>query len=286
MSRRPRRNRPPLLDEVRTPTVGHDAGAAPDAAEPRARVPTSRRRLIESRITGTHTRLSRDAVRAAIRALVNGEPRARLGCDGLEQCTTDEVRDALVATHGWDPSSSRASIEPDCTLAGARTAAEWIADAAGGGARVAIVTSRPASLLGLAQAVASFVVERGARLLTCDRASISRAHGRELWWVGGVAVVTDGSSILAVDGATGVEDWLFAVGRPDLVVADRAFAGAALQVGCRVVAWADLDAPALALATARGRTIQVVPVDEQRPAEAYLGLANVLREPHRPQFTA
>jgi hypothetical protein len=241
---------------------------------------------VDTRVTGTHTRLGRDAVRAAMRALVNGEPRARLACDGLERCTSDEVRDALVATHGWDPSASRASIDPDCTLSGVRAAGQWIADASDRGARVAIVTSRPASLLGLAQSVAALVVERGGQLLTCDRASISGAHGRELWWVGGVAVVTDGSSILAVDGATGVDDWLFAVGRPDLVVADRAFAGAALRAGCRVVAWADLDAPALALAAARGRTLQVVPIDEQRPAEAYQGLAHVLREPHRPQFTA
>jgi hypothetical protein len=36
-----------------------------------------------------------------------------------------------------------------------------------------------------------------------------------------------------------------------------------------VVAWADLDAPALALAAARGRRVLVVPLDERRPASEY-----------------
>jgi len=100
-----------------------------------------------------------------------------------------------------------------------------------------------------------------------DRAAIDGAAGRDLWWIGGVAVLTDGSALLASDGAA--DDWLFAVGRPDLVVGDRAYAGSALRAGCEVVAWADLDAPALSLAAARGRRILVVPLDERRPAASY-----------------
>jgi hypothetical protein len=59
-------------------------------------------------------------------------------------------------------------------------------------------------------------------------------------------------------------------------VADRGFAGAALRAGVEVIAWADLDAPALALAAARGRSVVVVPLDEQRPAPAYDAVAEVL----------
>ena len=266
MSRRPRRNRPPRLDADPAAAFTDEAGPA-EIAEPRARVPTLRRRVLEARITGPHGNFGRDAVRASIRALVNGDRRAQLGCDGLAGATPDEVRDALVSTHGWDPNAPRAAIDPDCTVAAIESAGLRIAEAAQAGARIAIATARPASLLGLAQFVAAEAAALGARVLVSDRATLDGAGGRELWWIGGVAVLTDGGSLLASDGAG--DDWLFAVGRPDLVVADRAYAGCALRAGCEVVAWADLDAPALSLAAVRGRRILVVPLDERRPAAAY-----------------
>ena len=223
--------------------------------------------MVEARIAGPHAHFGRDAVRASIRSLVNGDRRARLGCDGLDGCSPDEVRDALASTHGWDPNAPRAAIDPDSTLAAIEAAGLRIAEAAQAGARIAVATSRPASLLGLAQFVASEAAALGGRVLVSDRAAIDGAAGRDLWWIGGVAVLTDGSALLASDGAA--DDWLFAVGRPDLVVADRAYAGSALRAGCEVVAWVDLDAPALSLAAARGRRILVVPLDERRPAASY-----------------
>jgi len=265
VSRRPRRNRPPRLDIDPAAAFTEEAGPA-DAAEPRAKTPTARRRVLEARLAGPHAHFGRDAVRASIRALVNGDRRAQLGCDGLEGCTPDEVRDALVSTHGWDPHATRAVIDPDSTVAAIESAGLRIAEAARTGARVAVATARPASLLGLAQFVAAEAAALGACVLASDRAALD-GGGRELWWVGGVAVLTDGGSLLASDGAG--DEWLFAVGRPDLVVADRAYAGCALRAGCEVVAWADLDAPALAVAAARGRRILVVPLDERRPAAAY-----------------
>ena len=265
MSRRPRRNRPPRLDVDPVATTFDPVAAATN--EPQAKAPTLRRRVVEARIAGPHAHFGRDAVRASIRSLVNGDRRARLGCDGLDGCSPDEVRDALASTHGWDPNAARAAIDPDSTLAAIEAAGLRIAEAAQAGARIAVATSRPASLLGLAQFVASEAAALGGRVLVSDRAAIDGAAGRDLWWIGGVAVLTDGSALLASDGAA--DDWLFAVGRPDLVVADRAYAGSALRAGCEVVAWVDLDAPALSLAAARGRRILVVPLDERRPAASY-----------------
>jgi hypothetical protein len=280
VSRRPRRNRPPRLDVDPVAAFTDDPGAlapavtsgAPD--EPRAKVPTLRRRVLEARIAGPHAHFGRDAVKASVRALVHGDRRARLGCDGLEGCGLDEVREALASTHGWDPSAARAAIDPDCTVAAIEAAGLRIAEAAQAGARIAVATARPASLLGLSQFVASEAAALGARVLVSDRAAVDETAGRELWWIGGVAVLTDGTALLGSDGAG--DDWLFAVGRPDLVVADRAYAGCALRAGCEVVAWADLDAPALALAAARGRRIVLVPLDERRPAAAYEVLEDAL----------
>ncbi len=274
MSRRPRRDRPPRLDDLPDP--------APDPAPGEPAVATDRRRLVAARITGVHPDLGRAAVRAATRALVAGDPRARLGCDGLDGCDPAEVRAALVASHGDAPDAPRAVIDPDATLAGLRAAAERLRAAVADKARVAVATSRPASLLGLARWAADTVRAGDATLLGGTTATIEGGGRRELWWTGGVAVVTDGQALLAHDGVPGGDDWLFAVGRPDLVVADRGFAGAALRAGVETIAWADLDAPALALAAARGRPVVLVPLAERRPAAAYEAALGVLGAPPEP----
>lgn len=270
MSRRPRRDRPPRLDDLPDPAPGEPA------------VATDRRRLVAARITGVHPDLGRAAVRAATRALVAGDPRARLGCDGLDGCDPAEVRAALVASHGDAADAPRAVIDPDATLAGLHAAAERLRAAVADKARVAVATSRPASLLGLARWAADTVRAGDATLLGGTTATIEGGGRRELWWTGGVAVVTDGQALLAHDGVPGGDDWLFAVGRPDLVVADRGFAGAALRAGVETIAWADLDAPALALAAARGRPVVLVPLAERRPAAAYEAALGVLGAPPEP----
>ncbi len=274
MSRRPRRDRPPRLDDLPDP--------APDPAPGEPAVATDRRRLVAARITGVHPDLGRAAVRAATRALVAGDPRARLGCDGLDGCDPAEVRAALVASHGDAADAPRAGIDPDATLAGLHAAAERLRAAVADKARVAVATSRPASLLGLARWAADTVRAGDATLLGGTTATIEGGGRRELWWTGGVAVVTDGQALLAHDGVPGGDDWLFAVGRPDLVVADRGFAGAALRAGVETIAWADLDAPALALAAARGRPVVLVPLAERRPAAAYEAALGVLGAPPEP----
>jgi hypothetical protein len=274
VSRRPRRDRPPRLDDLPDP--------APDPAPGEPAVATDRRRLVAARITGVHPDLGRAAVRAATRALVAGDPRARLGCDGLDGCDPAEVRAALVASHGDAADAPRAVIDPDATLAGLHAAAERLRAAVADKARVAVATSRPASLLGLARWAADTVRAGDATLLGGTTATIEGGGRRELWWTGGVAVVTDGQALLAHDGVPGGDDWLFAVGRPDLVVADRGFAGAALRAGVETIAWADLDAPALALAAARGRPVVLVPLAERRPAAAYEAALGVLGAPPEP----
>ncbi len=62
------------------------------------------------------------------------------------------------------------------------------------------------------------------------------------------------------------------------MVCDRTFAGVAVASGLEVVAFADLDAVALAVAAWQGRGVRVVPLDERRPPRAYTGLLDLLEE--------
>ncbi|HET9250099.1 MAG TPA: phosphatase, partial [Actinomycetota bacterium] len=57
--------------------------------------------------------------------------------------------------------------------------------------------------------------------------------------------------------------------RPDLVVADHGFAGAAVEAGVETLSIADVNDPALIVAKAQGRTEVVVVLDDHVPADAY-----------------
>jgi hypothetical protein len=92
-------------------------------------------------------------------------------------------------------------------------------------------------------------------------------------------VVTDGASVLADDGRGAAEEWLFAVGRPDLVIADHGFAAAALAAGHETIAFADLDAVVLGVAARRDRPVWLVPLDDRRPPEAYSPIVAELTAP-------
>jgi hypothetical protein len=57
--------------------------------------------------------------------------------------------------------------------------------------------------------------------------------------------------------------------RPDLVLADHGFAGAAIEAGVETLSVADVNDPALILAKAQGRTEVVVVMDDHVAPDAY-----------------
>ncbi len=126
-------------------------------------------------------------------------------------------------------------------------------------------TGRPASLLSAYGAIAAALDDAGARVV--DLGAYGPFHGsRLLWWVDGVAVVTDGASLLSDAGLGTGDEWLFAIGRPDLLVCDRGFAAAGIAAGLETIALADLDAVVLGVAERRERAVRVDP--DRRAASA------------------
>jgi hypothetical protein len=202
-------------------------------------------------------------------------PDAYLGVD-LGAVTRDEAWAALGAGWGWSGDTTRASIDPDCTLAGVHRALGRLRSVGARGGRVAVATGRPASLLPLAATFATAAVAAGAELLSCDQFGPIGSGRRMLWWHDEVAVVTDGDALLADDGSSPGRSGCSRPAAPDLVVADRGFAGAALAARHEVVAIADLDAVALGLAAARGSAVTLVPLDERCPPAAYAPLEELL----------
>jgi hypothetical protein len=259
------RNRPPLLE----PRV--------DAAQPS--LPPTLEGLIErSKIVGASASgPGPTELRRTIERMTKGDRRA---FGELEPIGGLVLADAWRAvTDAFGATEVAASIDARRTIAATRAAVERVRMVAASGARVAIATASPASLLMLHLAFARLVCGQGGELIDLTDVGPIRADGRtgrRLRWVGGVAVVTDGRAICASLDGEAAREWVFAVPRPALVVADGPFAEIAWDAGIEVVALAGLDHPALAVAAARqGRGI-VVPMHTDRPAQAYRPLEGLV----------
>ena len=264
MTRRPKSRLPPKL---------------PDPARDRpvavAKGPSRRELLKDAHVAGRSARYSRDDVIAAMEALSRDDADASFGAP-VRDVTVAQAAMAMEAVFGWDGDGPRARIDPKCTIRGFSSACTRVLEVARGGGRVAFATTRPASMLGLYRALADAAGDAGGDVLDAQSAPIDDT--RRVWWVDGVAVVSDGESLLADASVAGAEEWLFVLPRPDLVIADRTFAGVALNTGLEVVAPADLDAVALAVAAWRGMAIRVAPLDQHRTPSAYEPLLELLDE--------
>jgi hypothetical protein len=265
VTRRPKSRLPPKL-----PDPARERAASPP------RQPSRRERLKDAHVAGRSARFTRDDVVRVARALVHRDDTVALGVPAFTNLTMDHVSAAIAMVYGWDSDGAAGRIDPTNTLVACDGACQRILEVARRGGRVAFATARPASLLGVLGALAEAVDEAGGAVLEAAQSSLIDGHRRRLWWVDGVAVVTDGESLLAHNGATAADELFFVLPTPDLVVADGWFAGRALAAGLEVVAFADLDAIALAVAAWRGMAIRVVPLDGSRTPQAYTPLLEVL----------
>jgi hypothetical protein len=254
--------------------------------EPRR--PSARARVVKSRAAGRHDRLGRTELLSVMRRVMAADPTALLGLERFERLDLPELRATASDVWGWSAEDAVVTIDPDLLLAGLVAARERVLDVARRGGRILLATGRPASLLPLHQHFARLGREVGGHILDSGEAGPLTAAGRasvRLWWLGGVAVLTDGDALLSDPGIDAFEELLFTVPYPDLVVADRGYAGGALRAGIEVVALADLDAIALGVAQRRGLPATIVPMHERRPAAAYEALEPLLSAPSPPEAT-
>ena len=163
-------------------------------------------------------------------------------------------------------------IDPGAVLDACDGMGERLAEAARRGERVLFATGHPGDLDPLYGAIADLAAARGARIVRPGRGRIVERRGAGRRWTiayhGAVGMVTDGERPRHTHRPEAMERML-AEERPDLVVADHGFAGAAIQAGVETLSIADVNDPALIVAKAQGRTEIVVVLDDHVPAEAY-----------------
>ncbi len=228
----------------RSPTSSPPRPPAPRRRrEPRQR--SVRSRLVKARVAGRHDRLGRTELHSVMRRVVGGDPVALLGLERFDGVELAELRRVASDGWGWD------ADEPD-RVHRSRPPARGVVDRARPGRSTspdaaAGSSSRPAGPRRCSRSTSTSPASRdaaGGHVLDAGEAGPIAAAGRaaaRLWWIGGVAVLTDGEALLADPGIEAVDELLFTVPFPDLVVADRGFAGGALRAGIEVVAFADLD---------------------------------------------
>jgi hypothetical protein len=216
-------------------------------------------------------------LRRTLERLVRGDRRTLGEIAPIDGLMVDGAWKAVDETFG--ATADAAVIDAARTLAAIRAARAHVGKVAATGARIAIATSAPASLLTLHLAFARLAQSHGGEVVDLVDFGPIRADGRagrRLRWFGGVAVVSDGDGLCATRDGEAAREWLFAMPRPALVIADGPFAEVAWESGIDVVAFAGLDRLGLAVAAARRGAGIVVPMRTDLPARSYRILEEIV----------
>jgi histidinol phosphate phosphatase hisN-like protein len=234
------------------------------------------RALDEGRVSGVATH-ALDNVRGNARLLLEGDPDKQFGLTGLQDgLTLKDVLDLVSAGAGVaiDPAQEfgEVLIAPEPILDACEALGRRLALAAFGGERVLIATGHPGGLDLLYREWERLLLTHGGRVIKpADGVTWRDSRLEHDWSIGylsGVGMQTDGRVPRHTHWPDAMHRML-AAERPDLVVADHGFAGAAIEDGVDTVSVADVNDPALLVAKAQGRTDVVVVMDDHVAADAY-----------------
>ena len=242
------------------------------------RAPHSRaalaRALVEGGVAGPVTSHDRRNVLWKIERLVSGDPGLQFGLSGLSPISSERVLALMAAETGFsaDPwlLEGPSAIDPFLVLQACEAAGRRLAVAAERGERALLATGHPAGPILLYIAVARLLEDFGAKLIRPGNGRSWRVAGRhhEIRYLHGVATLADRGGGKHTHSPDPMERML-EEDRPDVVLADHGFAGAAIEAGIETISIADVNDPAPVVAKAQGRTELVIVMDDNVQSEAY-----------------
>ncbi len=212
-----------------------------------------------------------------IRMLVEHDPDKLFGLSDMPEPFVFEDIVRIVGEASGAPIDALATegspdIDAGAVLDACEAMGERLAAAARGSQRVLFATGHPGDLDPLYGSIAELAESHGVEIVRpADGESWSDADAGHDWTVayhGAVGMVTDGARPRHTHRPDAMERML-AEDRPNMVVADHGFAGAAIQAGVETLSIADVNDCALIVAKAQGRTEVVVVLDDHVPADAY-----------------
>jgi hypothetical protein len=234
------------------------------------------RALEAGRVAGVATH-PLDNVRGNARLLLEGDPDKQFGLTGLQDgLVLQDVLDLVSAGSGVaiDPAQEFGDVRiaPEPILDACEALGRRLALAASGGERVLLATGHPGALDLLYREWERLLLTHGGRIIKPADGVTWRdprlEHDWSIGYLSGVGMQTDGRVPRHTHWPDAMR-LMLAAERPDLVVADHGFAGAAIEAGVETVSVADVNDPALLVAKAQGRTDVVVVMDDHVAADAY-----------------
>jgi hypothetical protein len=234
------------------------------------------RALEVGRVAGVATH-PLDNVRGNARLLLEGDPDKQFGLSGLQDGFAFVDVLELVATAAGAPIDpdegfGEVHIAPDPILDSCEALGRRLALAAEGGERVLIATGHPGGLDLLYRELERLLLAHGGQVITPAGGVAWRDphldHDWSIGYLSGVGMLTDGRVPRHTHWPDAMRRML-ARERPDLVLADHGFAGAAIEADIDTVSVADVNDPALLVAQAQGRTEVVVVMDDHVAPQDY-----------------
>jgi hypothetical protein len=220
------------------------------------------------------------------RSLAIGDPYYQFGMNFSGRWRFSEVLELMAKRVGVvaDPAHrvGQDTIDPDRTVDALEEMGDRIAGALRrGGARIAIATGHPTGVFSIHLAVARFVTAHGARLVGAAEGwsyvGGPRRRHRKIRYVEGVALLMEGGSLIHTHDPDPMQA-ILAEERPDFVIADHGWAGAAGEAGIETVGFADCNDPALFVGEAEGKIAVSVPLDDNVEPRYYGPLTAYLLE--------
>jgi hypothetical protein len=232
------------------------------------------RGLVAGGVAGPEVSHALDNVLRNIRLLCEGDPDKQFGMTGVSSMTSGAVLRLVEEAAGFRAGNrigGPVPVDPERVLDACGAAGARLGIAASAGARIVLATGHPRGLDHLYIELGRLLQDRGARILTpADGAWWTDPDGGRRWirYHEGLAMLTDEDRPRHTHEDVAMSRILSAA-RPDLVVADHGFAGAAIERGIETVSIADVNDPALLVARAQGRTEHVIVMDDNVSPEAY-----------------
>ncbi len=232
--------------------------------------------LLDGQVAGVATH-PLDNVRGNIAMMLEGDPDKQFGLRGLAGALSfAEILDLVAHEAGApiapDQRFGDVHIDPGPVIDASAALGQRLARAAASRERVLIATGHPSGLVLLYRELGRLLAAHGGAILTPADGDRWRDPGLDHDWhiayLSGVAMLTDGRSPRHTHRPDAMERML-ASGRPDLVLADHGFAGAAIEAGVETVSVADVNDPALIVAKAQGWTEIVLVMDDHVAQDAY-----------------
>lgn len=238
-------------------------------------------RIADAGLAGHGTGHPREVNLRAVQRFIDGDADCAWNFDESGSFTFEDVLVMIASRTGCSVDVGKATgegyISPHKTLEGIEEAAARIAAVAQGGGRLLLATGHPGSLLAYYNGIGDLIEEWGGRILQPARGE-AVPGGYFIDYVGSVAVITDYASLPHTHDHRAMEVLLASGGSVDLVIADHGYAGAAVCAGLPVVSVMDTNDPALAVWKHAGADLTIIPIDDNRPFNAYEPVVGLLRE--------